>query len=67
MIPGDPIPLNKWQQVTITITGNKVKVVFNGVTIIDEYQDNNILTEKGYIAMGVNFSPVKFTDIQMTA
>jgi len=67
MIPGDPIPLNKWQQVTITITGNKVKVVFNGVTIIDEYQDKNILTETGYIAMGVNFSPVKFTDIQMTA
>jgi len=67
MIPGERIPLNEWQNVEITIISDKVKILLNNEVIVDNWSDDELLSQSGTIAMGVNFSVAKFSNISLTA
>lgn len=67
MIPGEKIPINAWQNVVITIINNKAKIILNNEVIVDGWSEDELLSERGTIAMGVNFSPATFSDISLTA
>jgi hypothetical protein len=67
-----PIPthaLGEWNDFEITVTGNRIKVVLNGIEVLEggDYTDNNHTYQKGFIALQNHFkgSRVQFRNVRI--
>lgn len=62
----EKVKTDTWYKVSIIIIHNKIKVFVNNKIVFDNIVNNMLPASRGTIAMGVNFTEAKFSNIRLS-